>query len=252
LGTPFQANSKFPATDAGSSQPRSPPSDRIKYFKQEWKKLNTRLETIEDPHRYHTNPARWCPYFVNSRFLICKHLLFFHEPIKESDRVRFFREIRRQRSPPFWVDDRLTIKPEYRPSEGLQQRPGLSPEASNDSHAEENKEDTIDPETINDWDNLQGISDSKEGIIEPSANLDNSESDSGNNIRRFVSDVQKFAELVKDQDAKGNYKFLEKLIDSPMGRGVETLMEDEASLRCRRTMRRTWDSKRKNKLSMWL
>jgi hypothetical protein len=29
-------------------------------------------------------------------------------------------------------------------------------------------------------------------------------------------------------------------------------MEDEASLRCRRTMRRTWDSKRKNKLSMWL
>ena len=74
-----------------------------KAFKREWKKLTIRSEVIEDP--IHTNPVHWtcgCPYFINSRFLICKHLLFFYEPILNP--VRFFREVRRQRFPPFWID----------------------------------------------------------------------------------------------------------------------------------------------------
>ena len=96
LDTPFQGKPKFIGADAGSPWPRSPPSDGVlEESVQAWnKKLIPRSKAIEDP----TNPARWscgCPHFINSRFLICKHL-FFYEPI--SAPVRFFREVRRQRT----------------------------------------------------------------------------------------------------------------------------------------------------------
>jgi hypothetical protein len=73
------------------------------------------------------------------------------------DPVRFFREVRRQRSPPFWVDSQLVLKPEYA---SIQNATDQQPETANldeDSDADEDEEDSIDPEGI-DEDNI--VSDS--------------------------------------------------------------------------------------------
>jgi hypothetical protein len=156
-----------------------------KAFKREWKTLVIRSKTIEDPiQKYHTSPAPWscgCPSFLNSRFLICKHIIFFYEPL--SDPVHFFRNVRRQRSPPFLIDEQLIIEPEHRPSElqnvALTTDERLSPDLDRDidpETANENAllgsdaEEDIDPETIN---GDQLVSDCEfEEDTEPSATSD--------------------------------------------------------------------------------
>jgi hypothetical protein len=221
-----------------------------KAFKHEWnnKKLIPRSNAIEDPtQRYHTNPARWscgCPHFVNSRFLICKHILFFYEPI--SDPVRFFREVRRQRSPPFWVDSQLVLKPEYASIQNATDQQPESASLDDDFDAEEDEEGSIDPEGI-DEDNL--VSDSEGEVIEPSVNdPDESEDDE---IRMFVSNVGKYAEIINDQYAMGNRKFIKKVMTQAGSKGMEALVEDYSTLEHQNTMPRTWQ-RRKNPASMYL
>ena len=220
-----------------------------KAFKHEWnKKLIPRSNAIEDPaQRYHTNPARWscgCPHFVNSRFLICKHILFFYEPI--SDPVRFFREVRRQRSPPFWVDSQLVLKPEYASIQNATDQQPESASLDDDFDAEEDEEGSIDPEGI-DEDNL--VSDSEGEVIEHSVNdPDESEDDE---IRKFVSNVGKYAEIINDQYAMGNRKFIKKVMTQAGSKGMEALVEDYSTLEHQNTMPRTWQ-RRKNPASMYL
>lgn len=219
-----------------------------KAFKHEWKKLSARSQTIENPsQRYHTNPAQWscgCPYFVNSRFLMCKHLIFFYEPI--SDPVVFFREVQRQRSSPFWTHPKqLILKPEYR---RLAMDDELSPDLDKsrdleildesvlDSDTEEPEED-IHPEAINED---QLVSDSEEEIErELSANSDESDSDDKIRKRRmFVSNARKWADLIEAEEANGNYKFVEKVMAT--SKGVDALMDDISTLQRQKTMPRTW------------
>jgi hypothetical protein len=196
-----------------------------KGFKREWKTLAIRSKMIENPiQKYHTSPTQWscgCPSFLNSRFLICKHIIFFYEPI--SDPVRFFRNVRRQRSPPFWIDEQLILKPEHRPSElqnvalttderfSSDSDRDIDPETANENALlGSDAEEDIDPEAINE-DQLVSDSESEEDT-EPSANSDGSDSDNEHyEIRRFVSNAGKWAKLMEEQETKGNYKFLKKL-----------------------------------------
>jgi hypothetical protein len=83
-------------------KPRGPVASWRKVFKREWKKLLSRAEDPTANNHYYTDPAKWtcsCPYFLNSRFLICKHILACYEPIV--DQVSFFRRITRSRTSPF-------------------------------------------------------------------------------------------------------------------------------------------------------
>ena len=220
-----------------------------KSFKREWKKLTIRTEEIVEPvQRYHTNPVHWtcgCPYFINSRFLLCKHLIFLHEPI--SNPLQFFREVRRQRSAPFWIHEQLTVRSEYRPtgtqdclpgdrqiSHGLDEDPNI--ETVDEDPSCSDSEDDLDPEAV---DEDQLVYDSEEDI-DPSTD-DNQldvESDSDDDeIASFVSDAEKWIELIRDQKAKGNGRFLRKVMES--SRGVRTLVEEISSIRQQRTMPRT-------------
>ncbi|KAH8832268.1 hypothetical protein DL96DRAFT_1704344 [Flagelloscypha sp. PMI_526] len=52
---------------------------------------------------YRPNPKKWvcgCPSFVTSRFLVCKHLVLSVKCIPETS--RFFQQVRRNRTTPFW------------------------------------------------------------------------------------------------------------------------------------------------------
>jgi hypothetical protein len=116
------------------------------------------------------------------------------------------------------------------------------------SDAEEDEEGSIDPEGINE-DNL--VSDFEGEIIEPSVN-DPDESDSGDEIRKFVSNVGKYAyaEIINDQYAMGNRKFIKKVMAQASSR-METLVEDYSTLEHQNTIPRTWQ-RRKNPASMYL
>jgi hypothetical protein len=93
---------------------REPASWR-KAFKKEWKRCS--IAAINGPveEKYRPNTHLWvcsCPYFVRSRFLVCKHLVQSVEPVPPA----FFWEVRRRRTRPFWKHRSLIpLNPEDAP-----------------------------------------------------------------------------------------------------------------------------------------
>ncbi|KAF8879756.1 hypothetical protein CPB84DRAFT_1640918, partial [Gymnopilus junonius] len=72
-----------------------------KEFKAEWKKAMKTPITMPLNEKYKPNVKKFvctCPQFVISRFLICKHLVQQFHPVDP----RFFLEVTRNRSTPFW------------------------------------------------------------------------------------------------------------------------------------------------------
>lgn len=209
-----------------------------KAFKREWKKLASR--TVDDFRRYHTDPAQWscgCPYFLNSRFLICKHIVSCYEPV--TDPINFYRGIQRQRVPPFWTHPSLTLRPEYRPTEVQSSTPA-------NGGADSDKD--IDPEAVNE----ELVSDSEEDI-DPAVNDDESASDSGDSddeIDKFFSDMHCFVKLMENQRSKGNRPFLKRAI--ARSRPMQTLVKESAIVENRRTMIKTWDNQWEHPATMYL
>jgi len=85
-------------------------------FKKTWRNLETREITMPINDAYRPDAKNWictCPFFVTSRFLICKHLVQrVHRPPPT-----FFLEVKRYRSPPFWRHNSLKILDESGVSE---------------------------------------------------------------------------------------------------------------------------------------
>jgi hypothetical protein len=72
----------------------------IKKFKSEWKKLTKQHIN----HMYGTNVNLWicgCPYYLTSRFNICKHLVY----LKGSVTPEFFDNVKRISQPPFLIEN---------------------------------------------------------------------------------------------------------------------------------------------------
>ncbi|KAJ7170411.1 hypothetical protein C8R43DRAFT_875882, partial [Mycena crocata] len=77
-----------------------------KDFKCEWRRCKETQITLPLNVKYRPDPHRWvctCPYYVKSRFLICKHLVQAVHPVHP----RFFLEVTRNRTTPFWVHPTL-------------------------------------------------------------------------------------------------------------------------------------------------
>lgn len=86
-------------------------------FKKDWTILSKKEVDPEARSIYHTDPYKWscsCPSFLNSRFLICKHIVHCFEKMSTTNRVAFFDTVRRSRFPPFWVSDKLILRSEWR------------------------------------------------------------------------------------------------------------------------------------------
>ncbi len=164
-----------------------------KDFKREWKKRIERSNPLEADHiqRYHTDPVRWtcgCPYFLTSRFLVCKHILSCYEPI--CDAVDFFRSIQRRRDSPFWTHQQLVLLPRYRPTEAIT---NIQSDIVSSSETEDDNEEDIDLAAENE-DQLVDLEEVEE------------------DIGGFTSDMHIALDLFQEQRAKGNRNFMEKFI----------------------------------------
>ncbi|KAL0563702.1 hypothetical protein V5O48_018363 [Marasmius crinis-equi] len=77
-----------------------------KPFKREWQRCAVTPITLPLNPKYRPNPSRWtctCPYFVSSRFFLCKHLV---QSVQEVEPV-FFWEVERNRTAPWYVHPSL-------------------------------------------------------------------------------------------------------------------------------------------------
>jgi hypothetical protein len=94
-----------------------------KAFKRQWKKLaKAPINGVINP-KYRPDSQKWvctCPYFVTSRFLICKHLVQSIPPVPPT----FFLEVKRNRTTPFWLHH--VLQPDSQPTPPV----GPSPEGS--------------------------------------------------------------------------------------------------------------------------
>ena len=88
-----------------------------KDFKAEWKKVMNTPITMPLNKKYQPNVKKFvctCPHFVVSRFLLCKHLVQLFHLVNP----RFFLEVTRNRSLPFW--SHLSLKPLATAEEGTE------------------------------------------------------------------------------------------------------------------------------------
>lgn len=82
--------------------------DWRKAFKSEWERCERALITLPVNDAYRPDPHKWtcaCPYFVTSRFLVCKHLV---QAVEVVDPI-FFYEVSRNRTTPFWSHPVLKV-----------------------------------------------------------------------------------------------------------------------------------------------
>ncbi len=196
-----------------------------KFFKKQWKKDQNKGAEPERIQNYHTDPALWtcaCDAFLLSRFLICKHLVHCFEPIE--DRVSFFSGIRRRRTSPFWVQNQLIIRPEYRKSETT----------TDLDHTNSDSESVLDPEVLEE-DKLVTMEDeaAEEVDVEP-----------------FLSSMQSAIDLCREQMAKGNVKFVEAFMAANGMNQIQTLVEEIQRRKNQRTMPKTW-SRNKHPATMY-
>jgi len=133
-----------------------------------------------------------------------------YEPIVEP--ISLFLRVQRQRSPPFWVDEQLVLRPEFQPTENqdkympanTQMSQSDADEVTNfetvdDGSSDSGAEGDIDPGTIDEDQLLSDFGDDNDRVLDD-------ESDSGDEIASFVSDAEKWLEIIKDQKAKGNHR----------------------------------------------
>ena len=164
-----------------------------KDFKKQWKELSHRGPESESFRRYYADPQKWvcgCEFFLLSRFLICKHLIHCFEPVAWPS--EFFRDIRRQRSSPYWVykNSQLVLHPEF--ASFVEQLP------TDMSEVESEVESDIDERALGE-DDLVTLDDPEDS--KPEVDLD-----------QFFSTNQHMLDLVKEQHAKGNIEFIRRVI----------------------------------------
>jgi hypothetical protein len=116
-----------------------------KPFKHEWKKLTKTPITMPLNAKYRPDPKTWvctCPYFVKSRFLLCKHLVQSVPPMPPI----FFLEVKRNRTTPFWNHPALQPTKSEQTSDRSELIDIGSSPASEEHEDEEEEENLVDIE----------------------------------------------------------------------------------------------------------
>jgi hypothetical protein len=117
-------------------------------------------------------------------------------------------------------------QPQYQPSLA-----NTKVDETNDTRIDEDKD--IDPAVVE-----------QDQLVNPKEEEENVEAD-GN---RFASNMQIALDIFREQQAKGNEKFVERFMS--MYVSIGTLVEEVKELENRRSIRRTWDA-RKHPLTMY-
>jgi hypothetical protein len=182
-------------------------------FKRQWRELSGQCINTNNLEKYRTNPLKWvcaCDAFLYSRFLICKRILQCYEPIQDS--FEFFETVCRQRTSPFWIDNQLILRPEYKQSEAVEvlqegHEVGEGSQLGIDEMVTNDEVQEFDSETSSDSseDSEDDLWTSSDESVDESATTD---------IRmgEFRSIMQSAMDIFNEQGKKGNMKFIEKFI----------------------------------------
>jgi len=182
-------------------------------FKREWKKTGQRNVSTNSEERYYTSEALWvcsCPNFLQSRFLLCKHLVTIAGGC--SKRL-IYNEIRRGRERPFIS----FVKDNYREAE------------------QENNMDMLRLEQVtneNDMDSVRLREPIEIDTISESPEID---------IRHEIQRKEFLDHLTIEFERK-NYQHVQALLDNT--KQISNIMSDIQEAKKRRKRTRTWkDSK---------
>ena len=186
-------------------------------FKREWKKTGQRNVSTNPEERYYTSEALWvcsCPNFLQSRFLLCKHLVTVAGGC--SKRL-IYNEIRRGRERPFIS----FVKDNYREAE------------------QENNMDMLRLEQVtneNDMDSVRLREPIEIDTISESPEID---------IRQLQHEIQmrkEFLDHLTIEFERKNYQHVQALLDNT--KQISNIMSDIQEAKKRRKRTRTWkDSK---------
>jgi hypothetical protein len=197
-------------------------------FKKMWKDVDVRDVDPANLRLYGTNPTSWvcgCDAFLLCRFVLCKHLLYCLEPIPNRSRCDFFDYIKRQRQRPFWVHEKLVVRPEFRtqsPTLGIQEPQRLA--AVQDQNVDDSQGDGSDSSDCEDF-RLADASDPEDDQPELDA-------------AKYIATTRAFVEIMEAQAALGNYQFVLRCASTLVQNHV--LVEEVRRLRNMKTMPTTW------------
>ena len=234
---------------------RSTPASWRKQFKSTWRKHEKQHVHESAMAQYHTDPIAGvcaCPSFLQSRFLLCKHIVncFLPPRVGEGSAI-FFNGIKRQRSSPFWSQlNQLELNPSFL---HLRAQTEANEESDSDEfesiQAEDDGGDNLcfEDETSEDDEGEQDeILDEgeQEEILEVSTNTEPNDVEL-QRARSFISNVAWLNTIVQHQDACSNLQFLSKVAEE---RGLNDII---SALRSDvEGCSRTW-GKRRHKASIY-
>ena len=172
-----------------------------KPFKRQWKVLQNKEVNPDSLLRYHTAPMKWvcaCEAFLESRFLLCKHLKHCLE--RFSNPSAFFREVRRRRTSPFWEHAQTVVHAEFKSIEYLQ---GIDIESSS-------VDSNLDSDDFSDCSSLESEDEQQhevEGQSEDEANPFEYGEACCDRAERAIS-------MAREQIRKGNEAFMKRFLPS--------------------------------------
>lgn len=211
-------------------------------WRKDFKRIH--LDLLERPQNgdittYHTNPVDWtcgCDAFLDSRFLICKHIVQCFEKIEQP--AAFYRLIRRQRAPPFWTHSALVLKPEFR----LPQAPSIPSSNEEVTNDEDEEEEAEEVESIMERDSTSGMDSDNDAEI---AREVQSTTDVNTGLQQLDAVKEDFLfllETVREEYLKGNISCYERYMKSQSS--TMSLAKDVKQRKAQRTMPRTWGASR--------
>lgn len=155
--------------------------DWRKAFKQEWNRcLKVDISNPINP-QYRPDPVNWictCPYFVTSRFLVCKHLVQSVKPVD----AMFFLEVKRNRQTPFW--QHASLKPLEANGNVPRTADRMTP-VSNDASATDSELNVDDTE-----DQADSVNEDPDGVIDTQQ--------TSADLRTFKERLLDHARVIKD------------------------------------------------------
>ncbi|CAG8668472.1 9051_t:CDS:1 [Gigaspora rosea] len=206
-------------------------------FKRDWK---TCAKKALGSNSYATDSKTWtcsCPAYLDSRFLLCKHLVQSVCPIKPN----FFNEVKRYRSPPFWRHkDLIPLVQGLGPVE-VDETYELEDELNTNMSVENEFNDETDKDPVEQLNNetddelveaLQEYEGENEDFFEEF-------SETWEEVNNRVTEkLQKWTDLLKSQEQYKDPRFL--VVAEEAMNGIEKMLAKYEALKNRKKLPRMW------------
>ena len=209
-------------------------------FKKEWKAQASKAVNERNLNTYHTEPTKCvcsCDAFMHSRFLICKHIVWCYEPIRNY--ANFQSTVNRQRTQPFWTDNQLSLRDTFKGDQAISDQDLFSgSEGESVVDYEQEDDDNDDEEEEEDEGNVD-----KEGSLQVLENPP----EVNNGVRRaaamrLAEQMEEAAAHIRQQAQLDQFEFVDRV--EPDNRKNVLLVEEIAKEKNRRTTGNTWGQRK--------